>query len=645
MPVPSSISDLSTTPSLNSPAGTESPSTVDDYLRTQAAFIRQVDDKATGTVKAADLAATGGAALVGYDGGTAQDVLDNAKPMANYTALRAYTGRATGVRITQAGLAGFFQRDDADTTSADNGGTVIVDGADRRWKRRGCMFVTPEMFGAKANETGFDSTAALNSALATGVDVYGDATSTFYVSDVIEAKGQSLVGGFKISSSKKIRPDFTGPIGSVDTYSQDIIDPDNIKFCFVQRSHDLVEFLKIKSLGFNTILHYDLYNAGGDVNKVLNNAKTAGLRVIIGTENRSADVDTQVAFWSDYDSHPALYAYSLFDEPAARGISVATQESKVAKYRAMTQKPLTVTENYVDSLSILPFIKSFDIYFLHAYARNWMDVDVNVKVSKDLALARKSAAFLRSVYREKRIVPVVGLFVSSTADGMSNNQTQINTFAGVYGKANNGSLGVFIWDVLTAGGAIQDNLGNNASFQETWLTCSQAESPLRQSAICFGKGSSTAYDFGMGDLVNSALRTFDTSYAQNTNAWPVALSSGGSETLFATAVASQVGYSGIAFKTTSATYHSSIRIGRYGTIYAWLVDMTSAFVGTINMYLSADNGVTKTLVGTTTDPVIDLTFSNPFASDAVLIIEVTSTSAASANFRRFMRGVIMSSEW
>lgn len=63
MPVPSSISDLSTTPSLNSPAGTESPSTVDDYLRTHAAFIKQVDDSA---VKAADLAATGGAALVGF---------------------------------------------------------------------------------------------------------------------------------------------------------------------------------------------------------------------------------------------------------------------------------------------------------------------------------------------------------------------------------------------------------------------------------------------------------------------------------------------------------------------------------------------------------------------------------------------------
>jgi len=77
MPVPSSISDLSTTPSLNSPAGTESPSTVDDYLRTHAAFIKQADDKATGAVKATDLSAPGGSALVGYNANrTAKSKLD-----------------------------------------------------------------------------------------------------------------------------------------------------------------------------------------------------------------------------------------------------------------------------------------------------------------------------------------------------------------------------------------------------------------------------------------------------------------------------------------------------------------------------------------------------------------------------------------
>ena len=44
MPVPASITDLSTTPASNSPAGSESPTTLDEYLRTQAAFIAQLRD-------------------------------------------------------------------------------------------------------------------------------------------------------------------------------------------------------------------------------------------------------------------------------------------------------------------------------------------------------------------------------------------------------------------------------------------------------------------------------------------------------------------------------------------------------------------------------------------------------------------------
>lgn len=112
-----------------------------------------------------DLGAPGGSDLVGYDGGTAQDVLDESKPMANYTALSAYTGRATGVRITQSGLAGCFQRDDADTTSADNGGTIIVDAIGRRWKRLFSGFVEAKFFGA--DPTGVtDSAAAIEAAIA-----------------------------------------------------------------------------------------------------------------------------------------------------------------------------------------------------------------------------------------------------------------------------------------------------------------------------------------------------------------------------------------------------------------------------------------------------------------------------------------------
>ena len=46
MPLPSSINDLSTTAGSNSPAGSESPSLIDDYLRTYASYIAQLRDAA-----------------------------------------------------------------------------------------------------------------------------------------------------------------------------------------------------------------------------------------------------------------------------------------------------------------------------------------------------------------------------------------------------------------------------------------------------------------------------------------------------------------------------------------------------------------------------------------------------------------------
>jgi hypothetical protein len=81
------------------------------------------------------LASALGASLVGYDGTTLLAIADNARPLANYAALRNYSGSAVGVKITDIATGGLFQQDTADTTSADNGATVIVDALGRRWKR------------------------------------------------------------------------------------------------------------------------------------------------------------------------------------------------------------------------------------------------------------------------------------------------------------------------------------------------------------------------------------------------------------------------------------------------------------------------------------------------------------------------------
>lgn len=130
---------------------------------------------------------------VGYDSGTAQDVLDSIKAMGSYSSLRNYKGRATGVRITQQGISGFFERDDADSVTADNGGTVIVDASERRWKRLFVGSIFARWFGAKpdynpTSGTGTDSTipisASVNEGMKYGLRVEFDGGS-YRITDTI----------------------------------------------------------------------------------------------------------------------------------------------------------------------------------------------------------------------------------------------------------------------------------------------------------------------------------------------------------------------------------------------------------------------------------------------------------------------------
>lgn len=83
-----------------------------------------------------DLSKPSGSSLIGYDDITAQDVFDSIRPIEDYPQLRTYTGRAKSVRITENLHEGIFSSDPYDFISIDDGGTIIVDAAGRRWRRR-----------------------------------------------------------------------------------------------------------------------------------------------------------------------------------------------------------------------------------------------------------------------------------------------------------------------------------------------------------------------------------------------------------------------------------------------------------------------------------------------------------------------------
>lgn len=158
------------------------------------AALAELDSEKVGFSRLDD---TDGSSLVGYDGGTVQDVLDSAKPMADYTALRTYTGRATSVRITSIGIAGFFYRDDADTSSADNGGTVIVAVNGKRWKRLFSGAADVMWFGAKGDwngTTGTNDAAAFQSAINSEPSIYIP-NKTFVISTRLNVPSNKVITG------------------------------------------------------------------------------------------------------------------------------------------------------------------------------------------------------------------------------------------------------------------------------------------------------------------------------------------------------------------------------------------------------------------------------------------------------------------
>lgn len=89
----------------------------------------------------------------------------------DYASVRAISSDKTSAYVTgylgsatPSGIAGLFVRDDSDTSTSDNNGTVLVDALGRRWKRAIPDSVSPAWFGAAADSV-TDDTSALQAAI------------------------------------------------------------------------------------------------------------------------------------------------------------------------------------------------------------------------------------------------------------------------------------------------------------------------------------------------------------------------------------------------------------------------------------------------------------------------------------------------
>lgn len=109
MPVPTSIDDLSQTAGSNSPAGSDSPTVIDDHIRALASFVAILRDKLdgtdnTGTVKAATFSGTHTFSSGNLISGTYTPTFTNVSGITSSTARLAQYLRV-GDTVTVSGIA------------------------------------------------------------------------------------------------------------------------------------------------------------------------------------------------------------------------------------------------------------------------------------------------------------------------------------------------------------------------------------------------------------------------------------------------------------------------------------------------------------------------------------------------------------
>lgn len=212
------------------------------------AAIQEVDSEKASLVA---LAAPSGSALVGHIASGAGAVTTTvhsalqALSIPDYATLRTYTGAALAVEVTgflialtPAGIAGKFTRDDSDTTSADNGGTIIVAGT-VRWKRQYTGPVNMAWFGAKFDEV-TDDKASIQAAH----DYLAGTTSGGYLVAPVGSTCK-LLSGLSINTNK-VGIDWQGAIlnctsfgNGVDLYTITQTESDVNKRTTLNKAHPI----------------------------------------------------------------------------------------------------------------------------------------------------------------------------------------------------------------------------------------------------------------------------------------------------------------------------------------------------------------------------------------------------------------------
>ncbi|MEK8902064.1 phage head-binding domain-containing protein [Escherichia coli] len=486
-----------------------------------------------------------------------------------------------------------------------------------------------------------DWTDAINAAFATGKPVVGK--GPYNVTGIINTKGQKVIGSFIVNSSRR-------SMGNV-TFNSDVKTPHAIRMMYVASAYDLSEMMYIKSLGFNTVHHYIdwLVSEGnedslGTIQQMLDNCLTAGLRVQLKTEDQG-DVATFINTW---DSHPAVFSYSVYDEPSTRGISVADQTSKFNVMRPLTKKPLTVVDLAPASIFKQSFFDGYDIAFVNSYALHYTTGDLSSWLTKDLAKHRKDFGALKSMCNASKTIPVFSAFLDPDSYYSKDKQQVINS-SKVFGTVGKGNYGCFIWD---GNSHLLQCVRQIPEFREMITEIAGQDVGVGPELESYVFGGTTEDDhWPINPLIEKCQRADTTGSSDpfsQFNAYPVRVKTGASET-DRTTTAANYDFSGIGVKGAQGAYATTIPVRSHVNftleVFAAGVEMTS---GTFSLYSTSDGGYTISLMynaGVSGSSVLSGDFSPTADRDDTIIFRIDNPGDTSVHYRKFIRGLVVCSDW
>lgn len=530
------------------------------------------------------------------------------------------------------------------------GGVNLVNGAAKKEdtdkiQAQNAAFAYIEDYESLVEED--DWTAAINAAFSTGKPVIG--SGTYNVKGIIESKGQEIIGGFKIDTSRH-------SLGVVNVSSTDKLPVDDkLRIMYVESAYDLSELAFIKSLGINTIKHYGNFAASpddsaGSVQKVLDNAATLGMRVIASTENGESGLTT-VQFLTKYRYHPALLGWSTFDEAMSRGFSYADQKDRYDLIRKYSNKPIAIVDAWdgADVISDL-LLEYYDIVLADPYAVRQSTGTIDQRVANDLNRMRRAFSAMVAHSRQKKVIPVLGTFTSSSGAG-TDDVTQILRGAEVFRNAGNGEFAVFVWDG-SGDKTITGGVRSNAYFRSFVAATAEIKYsvPYKTEVFLFG-GNHVIGHKPLNDIIDRVVHSdgFSSDTFHGGNAYPIHVISG-SEISDRTTTTEGWNRSGIGFKGTLAMLVTNIPFRKNIVVFGEYSAITPD-IGNVNgnftVFGSYDGGYStiqrSDQVVTGTSVLIEQYATTPNSNERLCIR--TSAVIDSNYMRRIFSGLIASTDW